>query len=120
MIIKLIVILFTLFGIKGILLDRNGITNSFKWIILAFVLGYRTFTPFAGLKIHPIEIFVYSTILRIIISGAPKYREMPKSIMGLSLLFIFYFFIDFLTRYNSVALIEFKNAFLLFLIFFIA
>ena len=120
MIIKLFVILFTLFGIKGILFDRNGIANSFKWMIIAFILGYRTFTPFAGLKIHPIEIFIYLTILRIIISGAPKYREMPKSILALSSVFIFYFIIDFLTRYNSSALIEFKNALLLFLIFFIA
>ena len=120
MIIKLIVILFTLYGIKVILFDRNGIANSFKWIILAFILGYRTFTPFAGLKIHPIEIFIYSTIIRIIISGVPKYRDMPKSILVLSILFISYFFIDLLTRYNSIALIEFKNASLLFLIFFIA
>ena len=85
MIIKLIVILFTLYGIKVILFDRNGIANSFKWIILAFILGYRTFTPFAGLKIHPIEIFIYSTIIRIIISGVPKYRDMPKSILILLL-----------------------------------
>lgn len=120
MIIKLFVIFFTLFGIKGILFDNNGIANSFKWIIIAFILGYRTFTPFAGLKIHPIEIFIYLTILRIIISGAPKYREMPKPILVLNFLFISYFIIDFLTRYNSSVLIEFKNAFLLYLVFFIA
>ena len=72
MIIKIIVIIFTLLGIKSILFDSNGIANSFRWIILAFILGYRTFTLFAGLKIHPIEIFIYSTIIRIIVSGAPN------------------------------------------------
>jgi hypothetical protein len=119
MIISLLVIGFTLFGVKEILFKQNGLENSFQWIIIAFVLGYRTFEPFPGLKFHPIEIFIYASILRIIISGAFKYREISLAMSILGIFFIVYFFIDLLTRYHFVVLLEFKNAFLLILVFYI-
>ena len=48
--INLLVILFTLAGMRSILLTKNGLENSLNWIILGFILGYRTFEPFPGLK----------------------------------------------------------------------
>ena len=117
--INLLVILFTLAGIRSILLTKNGLENSLKFIIFAFVLGYRTFELIPGLKLHPIELFIYSCIIRIIISNAVKYREMSLAISLLGIFFIAYFFIDFLTGYHFMVLLEFKNAFLLILIFFI-
>jgi len=48
--INLLVILFTLAGIRSILLRKNGLENSLNWIIFGFILGYRTFELFPGLK----------------------------------------------------------------------
>ena len=117
--INLLVILFTLAGIRSILLTKNGLENSLQFIIFAFVLGYRTFEPFPGLKLHPIELFIYACIIRIIISNAVKYRKMSIGISMLGIFFITYFFIDLLTGYHFMVLLEFKNAFLLVLVFFI-
>ena len=119
MLIYLLVIGFTVLGIRDILLTKNGLENSLNWVISAFLLGYRTFEPVPGLKLHPIELFIYACIIRIIISNAVKYREMSLAISLLGIFFIAYFFIDFLTGYHFMVLLEFKNAFLLILIFFI-
>ena len=119
MIIKPLVIVFVLLGIKSILFDRNGIGNSLQWIILAFVLGYRTFEPIPGLKFHPIEIFVYSSIIRIIVTSPPKYIKMPIYISLLGIFFVTTFIVDCLSRYNQYVLLEFKNAILLLMIFFV-
>ena len=118
--INLLVILFTLTGMYSILFSKKGIEYSFHWIIFAFVLGYRTFEPFGGLKLHPIEIFIYASIFRIIISKAYKYRKMSLVVTSLSIFFVVFFFIDLFTRYNSIVLLEFKNTFLLVLVFFVA
>ena len=117
--INLLVIGFTLFGIKEILFKHDGIENSLQWITLAFVLGYRTIELVPGLRIHPIELLVYATIIRIIISGAIKYRKMPIALSAISIFFVSYFVIDLLTRYNMSILNEFKNTFLLTLVYFI-
>ena len=117
--INLLVILFTLAGIRSILLTKNGLENSLQLIILAFVLGYRTFEPIPGLKLHPIEIFIYASIVRIIISDAFKYRKMSIAVTSINIFFVAFFFIDLLTRYEYLVLLEFKNSFLLILIFFI-
>ena len=119
MIINLFVIGFTLFGVKEILFKHNGIENSLHWIIIAFILGYRTFEPISGIRLHPIEILVYATIIRIIISGAIKYRKMPIVVSLISIFYVTFFFIDMLTRYNLIMVNEFKNAFLLIVIFFV-
>jgi len=119
LIINALVIIFVLLGIKSIIFDRNGIENSLQWIIIAFVWGYRTFEPIPGLKLHPIEIFIFASIIRIFISNAVKYRKMSISILILGIFFLIYFFIDLLTRYNSFVLLEFKNTFLLLSIFFL-
>ena len=63
MIINLLVIIFTSAGAWSILFTKNGIEKSLQWIILAFILGYRTFEPMPGLKLHPIEIFIYLVLL---------------------------------------------------------
>ena len=110
--INLLVIGFTLVGMREIIFKQNGKENSFQWIILAFVLGYRTFELVPGLKLHPIEIFIYASILRIIIFGAFKYRKMSIAVTSISLFFVAFFFIDLLTRYEYMVLLEFKNAFL--------
>ena len=119
MIIDLLVIGFILVGIRSILITNNGIEKSLQWIIFAFILGYKTFEPIPGLKLHPIEVFVYACIIRIIISNAVKYRKMSLGISMLGIFFITYFFVDLLTGYHFMVLLEFKNAFLLIFIFFI-
>ena len=117
--INLLVILFTIAGIHSILFTNNGLEKSLQWIILGLIIGYRTIEPIPGLKLHPIEVFVYACIIRIIISDAVKYRKISLGISILGIFFIIYFFIDLLTRYHFVVLLEFKNAFLLILFFFI-
>ena len=116
--INLLVILFTLFGIKSILLSKNGIDNSIQWIIIAFILGYRTFEPVAGLKIHPIEIFIYISIFRILLFKPKKYSAIPKTIIILGFIFLFTYFIDVFTRNSPRVLFEFKNALLIYMIFY--
>ena len=119
MIINLLVIGFTLVGIRSILFTNNGLENSLQWIIFAFILGYRTFEPISGLKLHPIEIFVYVSIIRIIVSSPPKYFKMPITISLLGIFFVTFFIVDCLSRYNQYVLLEFKNAILLLMIFFV-
>ena len=119
MIINLLVIGFTLIGLRSILFTNNGLEKSLQWIILAFILGYRTFEPIPGLKLHPIEIFFYASILRIIVTSPPKYSKIPVNISILSIFFFTYFIIDCLTRYNKNVLFEFKNGILLLIIFFV-
>ena len=110
MIINLLVIGFTLIGIRSILFTNNGLEKSLQWIILAFILGYRTFEPIPGLKLHPIEIFIYASIIRIIVSGPPKYFKMPINISLLGIFFSTFFIVDCLSRYNQYVLLEFKNS----------
>jgi len=119
MIIDLLVIGFALVGIRSILFGKNGLEKSLQWIIFAFILGYRTFEPISGLKLHPIEVFVYVSIIRIIVSSPPKYLKMPINISLLGIFFITFFIVDCLSRYNQYVLLEFKNSFLLLLIFFV-
>jgi hypothetical protein len=119
MIINLLVIVFTLIGIRSILFTKNGIEKSLQWIILAFILGYRTFEPIPGLKLHPIEIFLYSSLIRIIVSSPPKYLKMPINISLLGIFFVAFFIVDCLSRYNQWVLLEFKNSILLVIIFYI-
>ena len=119
MIIDLLVIGFTLIGIRSILFTNNGLEKSLQWIIFAFILGYRTFEPIPGLKLHPIEIFVYASIIRVIVSSPPKYLKMPLNISLLGIFFVTIFILDCLSRYNQYVLLEFKNAILLLMIFFI-
>ena len=119
MIINLLVIGFTLIGIRSILFTNNGLEKSLQWIILAFILGYRTFEPIPGLKLHPIEIFIYASIIRIIVSGPPKYFKMPINISLLGIFFSTFFIVDCLSRYNQYVLLEFKNSIVLFMLFFI-
>ena len=119
MIIDLLVIGFTLVGIRSILITNNGLEKSLQWIIFAFILGYRTFEPIPGLKLHPIEIFVYVSIIRIIVSSPPKYLKMPINISLLGIFFVTFFIVDCLSRYNLYVLLEFKNAILLLMLFFI-
>ena len=96
--INLLVILFTIAGIRSILLTNNGLEKSLQWIIFAFILGYRTFEPIPGLKLHPIEIFVYASILRIIVAGPPKYLRMPLDISLLGIFFVTFFILDCLNN----------------------
>ncbi len=111
--------IFILFALSKILFNRDGLDNSIIWITYGIVLGYRTFEPIQGLKLHPIEILVYATVLRIIVTNIYPLISFPKIIVFLGYMFISFFIIDILTRYNPMVLLEFKNAFLLIAIFFI-
>jgi len=119
MIIDLLVVGFTLVGILSILFTKNGLEKSLQWIIFGFILGYRTFEPIPGLKLHPIEVFVYISIIRIIVTSPHKYSRIPVNISVLGIFFFTFFIIDCLTRYNENVLLEFKNANLIFVIFFV-
>ena len=120
MIINLLVIGFTALGLKTILFTKNGLKKSLEWIIVAFVLGYRTFEPFQGLKLHPIEIFIYASIIRVIMTKPSNFMKMPISISILGLFFVTFFTIDLITRYNYMVLLEFKNSLLIIMVFFMA
>ena len=120
MTINLLVIGFTALGLKTILFTKNGLKKSLEWIIVAFVLGYRTFEPFQGLKLHPIEIFIYASIIRVIMTKPSNFVKIPISISILGLFFVTFFTIDLITRYNYMVLLEFKNSLLIIMVFFMA
>ena len=101
MIIDLLVIGFTLVGIRSILFTNNGLEKSLQWILLAFILGYRTFEPIPGLKLHPIELFFYASIIRIIVTSSPKYSKIPVIISILSIFFFTYFIIIHFTSFTT-------------------
>ena len=120
MIINLLLVGFILIGVNNILFNKNGIKNSIRWIIIGFVIGYRTIEPINGLKLHPIEILAYAACIRIVLFNSKKFYKMPLNIVIIGLLFITYFLLDVMTRYSWIILLEFKNSILLCAIFFIA
>ena len=120
MIINVLLVGFILLAVYNILLDKNGIKNSFIWIVIAFVFGYRTIEPVSGLKLHPIEILTYIACIRIIFFKCKKYYKMPKPVSLISFLFAIHFILDVMTRYSWLVLLEFKNSILLLAIFFLA
>ena len=113
MIINVLLVGFILLAVYNILLDKNGIKNSFIWIVIAFVFGYRTIEPVSGLKLHPIEILTYIACTRIIFFKSKKYYKMPKPISLISFLFSIHFILDVVTRYSWLVLLEFKNSILM-------
>ena len=114
------VIGFTLLGIKEILFSKRGIDKTLELLVFGFMFGYRTFDLIPGLPLHPIEVFIYCAILRIIITSPIKYRQMSTPILIMSIFFILFLIIDVLTRYHPYVFNEFKNTFLLTLIFYIS
>ena len=119
MVIKALVIVFLLSALFNILLKRDGLNNTIVWMTYGMVVGYRTFEPIEGLKLHPIEIIIYASALRIIITKVYPILNFPKIILCLNYLFLVFFLLDVFTRYSPIVLIEFKNAFLLVAIFFL-
>ena len=119
MIINLFVVVFSLKGLHNILFSNDGLQNSIKWIIFSFILGYRTFTIIPGLMIHPIEVFTYAAILRVMAFRETKYYNMPVSITLLGMFFVLTLIIDCLSRFHIFVILEFKSAFILYLLFFL-
>ncbi len=118
MLINILIVTISILGVVDILFRNNGVNKSIKWIVVAFVFGYRTI-EFYGVGIHPIEVFAYSAILRIIVAKDKKQFQLPLGIVVLAIFFIIYFFIDLITRYNENVLLEFKSTFMLIIIFFL-
>ncbi|MFL2998619.1 MAG: O-antigen ligase family protein [Candidatus Neomarinimicrobiota bacterium] len=119
MLINIIIITFTLLGVRSILFDYDGVRKSFIWIIWAFCLGYRTFTTVSSLHFHPIEIFSLICIIRIFSTNHYRYRKIPKIYNIIFFLFFIRFIADF--NYSSVYVLnEFKNILLLYQLFFIS
>ena len=117
--INLLVILFTLIGLSRILLNNQGIKESIVWVVYGLILGYRTFEPLSGLSFHPIEIFIYATIFRLIVFRIRIYHSFPIIYRILTIIFVSFVFVDLFDSYDLFVLNEFKNAFLLMLILFI-
>ena len=102
MIINILLVAFILIGVNDILFNKNGIKNSIRWIIIGFVIGYRTIEPVNGLKLHPIEILAYASCLRIVLFDSRKFYKMPLNIIVIGILFIIYFLLDIMTRYSWI------------------
>ena len=88
-------------------------------MIIAFSFGYRTFEIFDGFSLHPIELIIFASLIRILVFQPKKYYPIPNSIYLVTTIFITYFIVDVFTRYNIYILNEFKNSIHLFSIFFI-
>ena len=88
MLFDILVVIFTIFALNNILFHKNGIQNSILLMVLAFIIGFRTFEPFTGIKIHPIEIIINASMLRIFSTRVLKYYRMPVSIIITGYFFI--------------------------------
>tara|TARA_B100000519_G_scaffold53643_1_gene44601 strand:- start:2366 stop:3553 length:1188 start_codon:yes stop_codon:yes gene_type:complete len=88
-------------------------------MIITFSFGYRTFELFNGFFIHPIELIMFASVIRILVFKPKKYHPTPYSIYLVASIFTIYLFVDIFTRYNIFILNEFKNSIHLFTIFFI-
>ncbi len=119
MLINLLVIIFIISALHSILFKKYGLNDIIIWVTYGMVIGYRTFEPIQGLKIHPIEVLVYAGIIRIVLTDIYPIFNLPKIIVFLSYIFLAFFILDLFTRYNPIVLLEFKNAFILVSIFFI-
>ena len=117
--INLLVILFTLIGLNRILFSSQGLKESLIWVIYGLILGYRTFEPLPSIGFHPIEIFIYAAISRLIIFKIKAYNSFPIIYKMLTAIFISHIFVDWFDSYDLQALNEFKNAFLLMLMLFL-
>ena len=118
--INVLVILFTLIGLNRILFSSQGIRESLFWVVYGLILGYRTIQISSGVSFHPIEVFVYAAILRIILFKTFNYSSFPMSYKLLTINFILFIFVDLVDSNYLYALNEFKNAFLLPLILFLS
>ena len=77
MLTNIIIIGFTLLGVRNILFNQNGVRNAFIWIIWGFCLGYRTFETIPYLFFHPIEIFSFACIIRLFTTYHLPIRKIP-------------------------------------------
>ena len=119
MFINIIIIFFTLLGVRSILFDYDGVRKSFTWIIWGFCLGYRTFVILPNLFFHPIEIFSFTCIIRIFNTNHFRYGKIPRIYNIIFFLFFIRFISDFKFS-NMQSINEFKNITLLYQLFFIA
>ncbi len=117
--INALVIVFTLIGLNRILFNSQGVKKSLTWMVYGLILGYRTFEVLPGISFHPIEVFVYATIMRIVLFKIKNYSSFPISYKLLTSIFISFILIDLFDSFDLYSLSEFKNAFLLILILFI-
>lgn len=119
MLINILIITFTLLGVRSILFDYDGVRKSFIWIIWGFCLGYRTFYTIPLLYFHPIEIFSFTCIVRIFSTKHYRYGKIPRIYNIIFFLFLIRFIAGFESS-NMLVLNEFKNMSLLYQLFFIS
>ena len=119
MIINLFVLAYTSFGLFIILFKKNPINNAIIILTIGLIIGYRTFEPIMGFKLHPVEVLLYATVIRIIVSRLKPVSHLPKIILFLGLVFPLFFIVDSVTGYKPSVLVNFKNAFILIVVFFV-
>ena len=106
-------------GLKNLFLKKDGLTIATYYMVYSFCLGYRTFEIINGIMIHPLEVFIYGSLIRIILTKPKKYNDIPFAITTISILFVAYFSVDVLTRFNIYIINEFKNVIIIYLIFYL-
>ena len=117
--VDIAIIIFVLLGSRDILYSFNGIEKSFIWIIWSFCLGYRTLGITSWLYLHPIEIFSFMAILRIITTNYDKKNKIPKIHKAT----FFMFFLVFLSGFQNFGVNsfnEFKSISIFYQLFFIS
>ena len=99
--VDIAIIIFVLLGSRDILYSYNGIEKSFIWIIWSFCLGYRTIVITSWLFFHPIEIFSFMAILRIITTNYDKKNKIPTIHKATFFMFFFGISIGFSKLWNE-------------------
>ena len=103
--VDIAIIIFVLLGSRDILYSFNGIEKSFIWIIWSFCLGYRTLVITSWLYFHPIEIFSFMAILRIITTNYDKKNKIPTIHKAT----FFMFFLVFLSGFENFGMRSFNE-----------
>jgi len=118
--INLLIIGFTLLGVRSILYEKDGVEKTFIWILWAFCLGYRTFSTIPMLVIHPIEIFSFTCIIRLFSSNHYRYRRIPMIHRIILFLFFIVFVVGVINDFSPYVLNDFKAISLLYQFYFIS
>ena len=120
MIYQLFIYGFVCLAVFDILFNSNGPQRSFRWILFAFIFGYRAFNITPSFSIHPLDILIYVTLIKIFLTPSKRVVRLPNWLNGLVLLMVLHLLINTNHATFDVQFFEFKNLFHIVIMFYIA
>ena len=119
MIYQLFIYGFVFIAVFDILFNSQGPQRSFRWILFAFIFGYRSFDITPGFSIHPLDILIYITIIKILLTPSKRLVRLPNWLNGLFFFMVLHLLINTNHANFAIRFFEFKNLFHIVIIFYI-